>query len=284
MQKRQLEVEITLIRRVRHGPHCGAQIAITGGLQIGFQIQRFNNFQAVGIHYLKHPLPLGRIQQVLAQQSVSDAAQQLAVQRGVHGTDTGVIDALAILGVDIFMGRVTGRELALLFTGFHIENMDHVAGGGGYGHLGAIRRQCHVIGTVAVHLKTPDHLTGGNINGGHIRIAGAGNDQQAAVIGAVHIIHVLVMTFANEHANPLEEHQVQGVHGNGLLPLGLVRYAIDAPQSLVSAGINHIDHAFPVITHENHLARPRGLRLGGRLRRFGVGHLFVRHLPTGLFP
>ena len=128
VQKRQLEVEITLICRVRHGPHCGAQVAVAGRLQIGFQIQRFNNFQAVGIHYLKHPLPLGRIQQVLAQQGIGDAAQQLAVQRGVHGTDTGVINALAVLGVDIFVGRVTGRELALLFTGFHIENMDHIAG------------------------------------------------------------------------------------------------------------------------------------------------------------
>ena len=135
-----------------------------------------------------------------------------------------------------------------------------------------------MIGTVAVDLKTPDHLTGGNINGGHIRIAGAGDDQQAAVIGAVHIIHVLVMAFANQHADALEKHQIHGVHGNRLLPLGLVRYAIDAPQPRVGAGINHIDHAFPVIAHENHLART--IRLGSRVARGFVRRRFrLRHLP-----
>ena len=179
-----------------------------------------------------------------------------------------MVDTLTVLGIDILVGRIPGREAAELLAGFHIQNVHHIAGGSGYRYLGAIRRQGHMVRAVAIHQELPGDLAADHVDGHHIRIAGPGNDQQTAVRRTVHIVHILVITFADQYANALKEQQIQWIEGNFLLSCRLIRDAADTAKALIAISIDNIDHTFPVVAHKDH---PPGAIFS--LFRHLLGHL-----------
>ena len=192
----------------------------------------------------------------------------MIIQRRVNSADTGVVDTLTVLGIDILVGRIPGREAAEFLSGFHIQNVYHIAGGSGHRYLGAIRRQGHMVRAIAIHQELPGDLTADHVDGHHIRIAGPGNDQQTTVRRTVHIVHILVIAFADQYANALEKQQIQRIEGNFLLSCRLIRDTADTAKALIGLGIDDIDHAFPVVAHKDY--PPRAIF---SLFRHLLGHL-----------
>ena len=109
-----------------------------------------------------------------------------------------------------------------------------------------------MVRPVTVHLKAPGDLATDHVDGHHIRVAGPGHDQQAPIRGAVHVVHILVVALTDQYPNTLKKQQIEGIQGNRFFPFLLVRNPADTTQALVAGGIDHINHPFPVIAHEDH--------------------------------
>src|SRR5690554_2816824 len=116
-----------------------------------------------------------------------------------------------------------------------------------------------MVRAVAFHLEAPGNLAGRRFNGHHIGEAGAGDNQQPAVLGAVHVVHVLVVAFTDQVANRLEKYQPHRVEQDFGHTPALVGNTVDAPDILVGVGVDHIDHAFPVVANKDHIAGVFGL-------------------------
>ena len=150
----------------------------------------------------------------------------------------------------------------------------------------AVRRDRHMVGAVAVHLEAPHHFAGDHVQRHHIREAGPRHHQQAAVVGAVHVVHVLVVALADQQAHALEEQQTHRVQVDLGDALAFIGDRVDGAERLIGLRVDHVDRAFPVIADEDHVAglvgelgrREQIERPAGRHRR---GHQHQRQAEPG---
>jgi hypothetical protein len=81
-----------------------------------------------------------------------------------------------------------------------------------------------VVRAVAVHAETSQQLAGGGVDADDVGEAGAGDDEDPAVRGGVHVVDELVVAFADQVADAEEVGVVDGV-------------ALDLRQALVESGM-----------------------------------------------
>src|SRR5690554_3099086 len=128
--------------------------------------------------------------------------------------------------------------------------------------MGAIRGNGHVVRAIAFHLEAPGDFTGSGFYRHNISKAGAGDNQQATIIGAVHVVHILIITFTNEVTHRLEKYQPQRVEQYFCHALALVRYTVNATKFGVGFSVDDVDHAFPIVSDKDDIPGVAGHRLG----------------------
>jgi hypothetical protein len=137
---------------------------------------------------------------------------------------------------------------------------------------GAVRRDRHVIGPVALHREAPDDLARAHFDADHVGQARARDVDEAPVVGGEHVVGVLVVAFADQRADADEVAELARVERD--LPEALleVRDDVQPREPLEGVRVDDVRRAVPVVGDEQHGAGARHHRralLGGCGQRGG---------------
>ena len=259
VEERDLEVDVALVGRQRHGPHRSAHVRLAELVELLAHVDLADDLPVARVDDLEDALALGEV-------------ERRVVARREHRPDAGVVDELAVLREVVLVRLVAAGNLGHDRTGLRVDHVDDLRGRGRHEQVPAVRGDRHVVGAVSVDLRAPDDRPGAQVDRHDVGEARARHVQDAPVVRREHVVHELVVSLPHRLANREEVAVALRIRLDLLHPLVDVRDDVDAGDPPELARLDHVRGAVPVVAHVEDAARRRRLARSGGSRGRQGGH------------